>query len=336
MGRMLTGRVVIVALFISGLFVSTATAATTSKSLSKTSSSPVTKATAVSAALYLPDAFFVARQAVTVPGRRLHVAGVVRPYAPGQSVRLRAFLGKRLIKSERLALKPSRYHTFGTFTVALSSPRVGNVKVAVTHAPSASLGAFTAQRTFSALDEHVGFGSRGPFVGLIQQRLAALHFYIRQTGVYDQFTGLAMDAYHRLLHWGFSQSLNGRTISYLLNGWGVFKVRYPHQGTHAEGNLSAQLLALINGSKVQMIFPISSGKPSTPTVLGNFHVYSRSPGLAPDGMYYSSYFIGGYAIHGYNPAPDYPASHGCIRLPMVDAITAYNWLNYGDAVDVYH
>ena len=181
-----------------------------------------------------------------------------------------------------------------------------------------------------------GPGSRGPFVALIQQRLAALHFYIPQTGVYDQGTELAMDAYHRLLRWGTYETVDGRTISYLLDGWGEFKVRYPGHGSHAEGNLSDQLLALIDGSKVDMIFPISSGKPSTPTVLGNFHVYSRAPGLAPDGMYYSSYFIGGYAIHGYNPAPDYPASHGCMRLPMTDAITAYNWLDYGDAVDVYH
>ncbi len=83
------------------------------------------------------------------------------------------------------------------------------------------------------------------------------------------------------------------------------------------------------------IYPISSGKPSTPTVLGHFRVYRRTPGYLPDGMYFSSFFYGGYAIHGYNPAPDYPASHGCMRLPIIDAISVYNWLNFGDVVDVY-
>ncbi len=116
---------------------------------------------------------------------------------------------------------------------------------------------------------------------LIQQRLAALHFYIPQSGVYDNGTGLAIDAYHRLLGWGVSQNLDGKTISFLLNGWGEFKVRYPSHGRHAEGNLGKQLLALIDGSKVQYIFPISSGKPSTPTVLGSFHVYRRVPGYLP-------------------------------------------------------
>jgi lipoprotein-anchoring transpeptidase ErfK/SrfK len=53
-------------------------------------------------------------------------------------------------------------------------------------------------------------------------------------------------------------------------------------------------------------------------------------------MYYSSFFIGGYAIHGYNPAPDYPASHGCMRLPIRDAISVYNWIEMGNTVDVYY
>jgi hypothetical protein len=173
-------------------------------------------------------------------------------------------------------------------------------------------------------------------VQLIQQRLRALHFYVPQTGVYDNGTALAIDAYHRLLTWGTYKSIDGRTVSYLLNGWGEFKVRFPRHGRHAEGNLHLQVLALIDGSKVDMLFPISSGKPSTPTILGDFHVYSRVPGYLPDGMYYSSFFIRGYAIHGYNPAPDYPASHGCMRLPIPDAITAYNWLAIGDWVDVYY
>ena len=115
-----------------------------------------------------------------------------------------------------------------------------------------------------------------------------------------------------------------------------FKVRYPGDGKHAEGNLSNQLLALIDRGKVQTIYPISSGKPSTPTILGRFRVYRKQPGYLPDGMYYSAFFIGGYAIHGYNPAPDYPASHGCMRVPILDAISIFNWIGMGDGVDTYY
>jgi hypothetical protein len=286
--------------------------------------------------IYLPDAFFVARQAVTVPKRVIRVGAVVRPYVPGQFVTVKAFIGRRVIKSARLRLQPSRNHAYGHFTLRLSAPEVGGVTVFVRHRRTPKLAPFLAHRSFTSLDENVGFGSTGRFVQLIQQRLAALHFYIPQTGVYDSGTGLALDAYHRLLRWGTYQTLDGRTISFLLNGWGAFPVRYPHNGRHAEGNLGLQLLALIEGSKVQAIYPISSGKPSTPTVLGNFHVYSKVPGYLPDGMYFSNFFFGGYAIHGYNPAPDFPASHGCMRVPIPDAISIYHWLNVGDGVNVYY
>jgi lipoprotein-anchoring transpeptidase ErfK/SrfK len=111
-------------------------------------------------------------------------------------------------------------------------------------------------------------------------------------------------------------------VTALLDGAGQFPVRYPGDGRHAEGNLTRQLLALVDGRHVVWIFPISSGKASTPTVLGRFHVYQKDPGYLPDGMYFSSFFYGGYAVHGYNPAPDYPDSHGCLRLPLADAVVA--------------
>jgi hypothetical protein len=313
----------------------TPTTTTTTPTTTKPTTTPKPPAKG-SIRLYLLDAFSVRRQAVTVPGRVLQVGGVVRPYVPGQWVSVRSFVGHDLIKSDRLRVKPSRNHRYGRFTETLSSPKAGIVVIKVTHARTPQMLGLFGQRAIAALNENAGFGSRGDFVQLMQQRLQALHFYLPQSGVYDQQMGLALDAYHRLLGWGVSQSLDGRTVSALLDGRGTFNVRYPHDGTHAEGNLGDQLLALINGSKVYAIYPISSGKPSTPTVLGHFHVYERTPGYLPDGMYYSDFFYSGYAIHGYDPAPDYPASHGCMRLPITDAISVFNWLNFGDVVDVYY
>jgi hypothetical protein len=247
-----------------------------------------------------------------------------------------AYLNGKQFKSDMLRVRSSPGGAYGKAVERLKTPGAGIVEIKVTHPRDNLMGGFEAIRRYASLTPTASFGSTGRFVELIQQRLAAMHFYIPQTGVYDTGTGLAIDAYHRLLGWGVSQTLDGKTISYVLNGWGQFKVRFPNQGNHAEGDLKNQLLALIKGSQVYWIFPISSGKPSTPTILGSFRVYSRVPGYLPDGMYFSSFFTGGYAIHGYNPAPDYPASHGCMRLPIVDAIAAYNWLNYGDWVDTYY
>jgi len=319
------------------------TSSTTSTTPSTTSTTPAatttpTATTPVFATLTLsvPDAFLVNHHLVTVPGRTVHVHGVVKPYVAGQWVLVQDSVNGKVFKTDHLRIQPAPGGRNGEFTETLSSPKAGHVTVQVGHTRNTALGGLLARRSLDALNENVSFGSSGLFVALIQQRLAALHFYIPQSGVYDTNTGLALDAYHRLMHWGTSQTLDGKTISFLLDGYGQFPVRFPGNGRHAEGNLSLQLLALVDGSHVVAIYPISSGKPSTPTILGNFRVYSRVPGYLPDGMYFSNFFISGYAIHGYDPAPDYPASHGCMRLPIVDAISVFNWLAIGDWVDTYY
>jgi lipoprotein-anchoring transpeptidase ErfK/SrfK len=121
----------------------------------------------------------------------------------------------------------------------------------------------------------------------------------------------------------------------VLAGRGRFKVRYPRHGHHVEADLSRQVLVLIDRGKVRRIYHISSGKPSTPTVLGSFHVYRKTPGTNSHGMVHSSYFIGGYAIHGYVSVPPYAASHGCLRVPIPNAWSIYTWVRMGDTVDVY-
>jgi len=296
---------------------------------------PAPAASPASVTLSFRDAFFVHGHAVSVPKRPMRVVGVVRPFVVGQSVQVRAFIRGRMFDSDDVGVVPAAGGGHGTFTDLLSSPGVGEVTIEAFHAQTPAQRSFLVRASFSALDEHVSFGSTGPFVALVQQRLAALHFYLPQTGGYDQGTGLAIDAYHRLLGSGTSQLLDGRTISRLLDGSGTFQIRYPKDGKHVEGDIADQLLALIDGSKVMAIYPISSGKPSTPTILGRFRVYQKDVGYLPDGMYYSNFFYGGYAIHGYNPAPDYPASHGCMRLPIVDAISVYSWVDIGTRVDVY-
>jgi lipoprotein-anchoring transpeptidase ErfK/SrfK len=87
---------------------------------------------------------------------------------------------------------------------------------------------------------------------------------------------------------------------------------------------------------VRRIYIISSGKPSTPTVVGHFSVYLKTIGTNAKGMVDASYFIGGYAIHGYEDVPTYPASHGCMRIPIPDALEVYEWATVGTPVDVYY
>ncbi len=317
------------------VLTTTTTTTTTSSTTTTVAPKPKPKPKPGTATLQLMDAFSVRGRPVTTSDRGMHIQGIVRPYVPHQVVTLQVWVGHRLIERHRLGIRAWHAGRLGLFTARIVSPSAGTVTISAVHTSSSTQKRFVAGADYAALTPNAGFGSTGRFVELIQERLQALHLFIPQTGVYDLGTGLALDAYHRLLGWGVSQTIGPATVNALLNGVGQFPIRFPRQGHHVEGNLSRQLLAIADGGRVQWIFPISSGKPSTPTILGSFQIYDRVPGYLPDGMYYSSFFSGGYAIHGYDPAPDYPASHGCMRLPITDATFVFSHVTYGNWVDTY-
>ncbi|HET9093623.1 MAG TPA: L,D-transpeptidase, partial [Solirubrobacteraceae bacterium] len=254
--------------------------------------------------------FLVHADRVTVPWRPVVVAGSVAHYVAGEHVSLTATLDGRVVLRRTLWL--GRRGRRGHFQTVVRAPRAGSLRITLAHVRDRRLLSFVSSTGYAVLSTVAGPGATGRFVQLVQQRLAALHLYLRQSGVLDQGTELALDAYHRLLGRGEGHTaLDGRTVTDLLDGIGRFHVRFPAQGPHAEGDLSDQVLAFTDGPNVRWLFPISSGKPSTPTVLGQFQVYYKQPYYTSDGMYFSSFFTGGYAIHGYDPAPPYPASHGC-------------------------
>jgi lipoprotein-anchoring transpeptidase ErfK/SrfK len=287
--------------------------------------------------LSVEGAYQLSSGAVTVTGRSFVVRGVQTPYVAGQRAVVKIRLGRRVVKSGLYLLKPARHGTEGRFTIRFATYAPGKVSVNAMHAATLELAKLVAApRYVHVVVPAAGPGSTGTFVSLIQSRLAALHYAVPRDGIYDQLTANAVLAYRKLRGFVRIFTLDRATIRGLLDGVGTFPVRYPKQGRHVEADLTDQVLALIDGSQVYAIYPISSGKPSTPTVLGTFQVYSKVPGYLPDGMYFSNFFYTGYAIHGYDPAPTYPASHGCLRLPIDEAIGVYDWVKLGTVVDVYY
>jgi lipoprotein-anchoring transpeptidase ErfK/SrfK len=84
-------------------------------------------------------------------------------------------------------------------------------------------------------------------------------------------------------------------------------------------NLSTQTMTLWRGGRLVLTTHISSGKPSTPTVQGRFSVYSMQGGWVHthNGTVYKPlWFHGNYGVHGFGSVPNYPASHGCVRVPV--------------------
>jgi hypothetical protein len=279
----------------------------------------------------------VAGKTLALPGRAVQVSGRVVPYVPGQTLAIRVWNGNKLAKTVTVRPKPTNTKQTATFTARFTPGRTGDWKVFAVHAQTPAQQAFQSRAgALSVVTPTASPGQSGPFVALVQQKLAALHYAVNQSGTYDLSTQLAVEAYRKVLGVARLQTLDANVVAKLLQGVGTFHVRYPQHGRHVEANLGQQVLALIDGGKVQRIYTTSSGKPSTPTVLGNFRFYWKDWGTNSEGMVDSNYFIRGYAIHGYASVPTYPASHGCLRVPISDAAAIYDWVHVGDQIDVYY
>ncbi len=286
--------------------------------------------------LTLVGSFTLHGKALAVAGRALRVEGRVVPYVAGQTVNVRIWRGHTLIKQATVTPKPTSTKRTATFSVRFVPDRSGLVQVFAVHARTDLEGSLLAHTALPVVAPKAGPGSRGPFVQLLQQRLATVGYATPQTGVYDPLTGLAVLAFRKVNGMPRLTTLSPLIVDRLLRGVGGFKIRYPGQGRHVEANLGWQVLALIDHGKVVRAYTTSSGKPSTPTVLGTFRFYMREPGTNSEGMVDSTYFIRGYAIHGYYDVPTYNASHGCLRVPIPDAFAIYSWLHLGDQIDVYY
>ncbi len=94
-------------------------------------------------------------------------------------------------------------------------------------------------------------------------------------------------------------------------------------------------MALIEGDTPVHTFHVSTGTGGTPTVRGNYRFYRKDPGYNEKRMYYSAYFIRGYATHGYSSVPNYNASHGCVRNPEQFSRFIYNWIDIGMPISTY-
>lgn len=274
-------------------------------------------------------------------GRRIVLRGIVSPYVGGQAVKVSFYRDGSRVQTRTVAVAAGRSSIGGNgegrFHVDYASARAGLVQARAAHYATAQQGAFGAtSQGVRFVDPNLGLGARGESVRVLQSELDTLHYAVPLTGSFEEGTGRALIAYRKMT--GLERILYAgkQVFEALARGAGRFHVRYPGDGRHVEADLTKQVLAEIEpGGRVRTIYTTSSGKPSTPTVLGRFQVYEKTPGINSEGMVDSNYFIRGYAIHGYAEVPTYAASHGCLRVPIPDAAAIYAWVGLGTRVDVY-
>ena len=266
-----------------------------------------------------------------ITGTRWSVDGSMAHFVKGQKIVVHAFNDGKLILSKRVKL------TRTGFRVSITASTAGRVTVRAIHfasrrAPfmaSRSVGVWVVAPTTSP-------GESSFSVRILQAQLSALHYVVGAPGVLDDRTQRAVLAFRKMVGLPRTMVADSTVFDALASGEGAFPVQFPTDGRHVEGDLTHQVLALIGANgRVQALYPMSSGKPSTPTTPGDFHVTWQQPGVNNVGMVDSSYFNGGDAIHGYPEVPPYNASHGCLRVPIPDALTIYDWVRLGTPVDVY-
>jgi lipoprotein-anchoring transpeptidase ErfK/SrfK len=257
--------------------------------------------------------------------------GTLTPYAAGQEVTVSLVRDGHDEQSRTVAVGAG-----GAFQATFRIDGDGGWRVHAVHAASPELDAAEAfSAPFGVAYPTLHDGSHGPDVKLFNRLLQKLGYTASDSGRYTSTTGRGVMALRKV---------NGMRRTYdtasplifkmLVQGRGGYTVHHPDAGRHAEVSLRRQILVLAQGDEVFRIYHVSTGASATPTIRGSFNFYRRQPGYNAKGMYYSFYFHGGYAIHGYKDVPTYPASHGCVRTPIPDQRKIYDWLQMGDPIFV--
>jgi hypothetical protein len=266
-----------------------------------------------------------------IRGQRVLVSGRVKPFVAGQRVTVE--LRRR---RKRVAHKRVRVRKGGVFSARLKARRRGTLRVVVKHKATQQQKAFRARGgKVKVVVWRAGKGAHGTKVLLLQRRLVSLGYAIPVTGSYDDGTSRGVLAFRKVNRMSRTGYASPAVYRKAFKGRGRFKLRHPRAGKHVEFDWSRQVVVLAAKGRAFRVFHASSGKASTPTVFGSFRFYSKTLGTNAKGMVDSNYFVGGYAIHGYPEVPNYPASHGCIRVPIPNAAAIFSWIRLGDPIFVY-
>jgi L,D-transpeptidase catalytic domain len=266
-------------------------------------------------------------------GKHARLLGTLRPWQPGQQIAVTLLRGDRTVKKQVVSVTRGEGDA-GHFEFR------GPVLVKPGHyeaiAQLAGGGATARSGTFKISYPGLHKGSRGKDVKIFN-RLLDRQGYVPSNGRrFTARTGRAVLAYRKVHGMAKTPTATPGIFKTLADGRGAYKLRHPGAGRHVEVSIGRQVMVLADNGKAQRTYHVSTGKASTPTVRGHFRFYRRQPGFNAVGMYYSVYFHGGYAIHGYPSVPaTYPASHGCVRTPIPDARSIYNWVSLGMSIYAY-
>jgi hypothetical protein len=268
---------------------------------------------------------------------RVPISGVLTPFVAGEKVELLFFRNRHQVGSETVKVRNGPGDK-GTFETRFLVRRYGRFAAQAVHAATAGQqGAATEREKFGVRFPGLGSGQCGRVVRGFKRNLSRLGYVPGSGSCMSDRAHRAVLAYRKVNRFGHNQHAGAGLVKRVFAGKGRFHPKHRDAGEHVEVSISKQVLVFVNkkGRAVET-YHVSTGKSSTPTVTGRFQFYLRQPGTNSHGMVDSTYFHGGYAVHGYPSVPaTYPASHGCVRVPIPDAAHIYNRIFIGEPIYVY-
>ncbi len=258
------------------------------------------------------------------------VTGTVKPFVPGQRVEVTFYLNGSRIETQRVKVHG------GNFRARIRIEEAGKYAAAARLPASKGLrGDETVRKSWRVAFPALHQGQCGDVVIGFKKAMRQMGYIANSGRCFGGKTGRGVLAYRKVNGMARSSRAGRGLVKRAFAGKGEYEVRHPAAGEHLEAPLSKQVLVFAKGDKPFAVYPVSSGKSSTPTVTGHFSFIRQEPGYNSHGMYYSFYFYGGYAVHGYESVPDYPASHGCIRTFIADQPEIYKRINFGESIFVF-
>jgi len=262
------------------------------------------------------------------------VTGTLSPFVAGQKVQVTFYTDGHELFSRNLAVRKAGNK--GTFRTNIKVSENAKYAVAAKHVATSELGGdSTVRKSWKVSFPSLHQGQCGDVVVGFKKGMRKMGYIANDGSCFGGKTGRGVLAYRKVNGMSRSMRAGAGLVKKVYAGKGGYEVRHPGAGEHVEAPLSKQVLVFTKGDKPFAIYPISSGKSSTPTVTGHYEFIRTEPGYNSHGMYYSFYFYGGYAVHGYESVPDYPASHGCLRTFIADQPEIYNRIFFGEDIFIW-
>jgi hypothetical protein len=261
--------------------------------------------------------------------------GTVKPFVAGQKVDVSFYLDGRRVQHQKVRLRKGK-RGLGVFRAKVRIEEAGKYAVSAKHVATPALGAdSTVRKSWKVSFPSLHQGQCSDAVVGFKKAMRKLGYIANSGRCFGGKTARGVLAYRKVNEMTRSMRAGKGLVKRVFAGKGGYRVRHPGAGRHVEAPLGKQVLVFAKGDRPYAIYPISSGKSSTPTVTGHFEFIRTEPGYNSHGMYYSWYFYGGYAVHGYESVPDYPASHGCLRTFIADQPEIYKRIEYGEDIFVF-